>query len=53
MKKRALVTRMSPRVRGKTPLCRAAMMRPSQQKRFFPGKPSHLLLALLASSLPA
>ena len=52
-KKRPLVSRMSPRVRGKTPLCRAAMMRPPQQKRFFPGKTSHLLLGLLGSSPPS
>lgn len=49
MKKRPLVSKMSPRVRGKTPLCRAQMMRPSQQKRFFPGRTSHLLLGLLGS----
>lgn len=53
MKKRPLVSRMSPRVSGKTPLCRAQMMRPSQQKRFFPGRTSHLLLGLLGSSLPS
>lgn len=53
MKNRPLVSRMSPRVSGRTPLCRARMMRPSQQKRFFPGRTSHLLLGLLGSSLPS
>lgn len=53
MKKRPLVSRMSPRVRGKTPLCRAVMTRPPQQKRFFPGNTSHLLRGLLGSSLPS
>lgn len=53
VKKRAQVTRRSPRVSGKTPLCRAAMTRPSQQKRFFPGKTSHRLLGLLGSSPPS
>lgn len=53
VKKRPQVSRRSPRVRGKTPLCRAMMTRPPQQKRFFPGKTSHLLLGLLRSSLPS
>lgn len=53
MKKSPQVSRMSPRVRGKTPLCRAMMTRPPQQKRFFPGKTSHLLRGLLRSSLPS
>lgn len=53
MKKRPLVSRMSPRVRGKTPLCRAVMRRPPQQKRFFPGNTSHLLRGLLGPSLPS
>lgn len=52
-KKRPQVSRRSPRVRGKTPLCRAMMSRPPQQKRFFPGKTSHLLLGLLRSSPPS
>ena len=55
MKNNTLVSRMRPRVRGSTPLCRAIMILPSQQKRFFPWKTSHFLrcfFAVFSSSFP-
>lgn len=42
-KKRPQVTTIRPRVRGRTPLCLATMIRPSQKNRFFPGNTSHFL----------
>lgn len=42
-KKRPHVTTIRPSVRGRTPLCLAKMIRPSQKNRFFPGNTSHFL----------
>lgn len=42
-KKRPHVTTIRPSVRGRTPLCLARMIRPSQKNLFFPGNTSHFL----------
>lgn len=42
-KKRPQVTTIRPVVRGRTPLCRERMSRPSQKNLFFPGNTSHFL----------
>lgn len=46
-KKRPQVTTIRPRVRGRTPLCRDTIIRPSQKKRFLPGNTSHFLRSRL------